>query len=227
MRNSSVDWEYDIYANGLQVNKYPFDSVVSLFNRRFARNIRSKIKVLEIGCGTGNNIAFLQEAGFCANGIDSSKTAIALGNQFLVDRDLEPCLSVGNPEDMPEFLDEMFDVVLDRGCLTQNSYASISQILEEALRVLKPSGSLFSFTLFGRNHPDFAHGVEVSRNTFDHFSQGYFKTVGLTSSFDEDSIKDLFSKFELELISRQCTFISETILTDETYTVIAKKGESR
>ena len=55
-------WENEIYKNKKQINKYPFDWVVSSTNRHIKK--KNKLVGLEIGCGVGNNIPFLLKYGF-------------------------------------------------------------------------------------------------------------------------------------------------------------------
>ena len=53
------NWEKLVYKKSLQINQYPFDWIVSsTFNRIKGFN---KKKVLELGCGTGNNLRFFIE----------------------------------------------------------------------------------------------------------------------------------------------------------------------
>jgi SAM-dependent methyltransferase len=226
MRESSVDWEKDIYGKGKQVNRYPYDEVVSLFLRTFSPELRSLTRVLELGCGTGNNIAFLLENGFLAEGLDYSTSAIELGNSLLAKQGLSPSLRVGNLAHL-DYESDYFDVVLDRGCITQNSYEEIEKILSQVYRVLKPSGLIASFTLFGLDHPDMLFGKVISRNCRDFFVDGYFKNVGLTSFFSFQDIFSLFGKFQIvEARKNTVTDFEERILS-QTYSVLGSKPKEK
>ena len=82
-------WDTGIYKNHAQVNRYPFDSVVSTVFRYFgSTKTRSDIKILELGCGTANNISFLAQEGFSAIGLDGSEHAIQLGRNLLKKKEL-------------------------------------------------------------------------------------------------------------------------------------------
>ena len=77
-------WQTDVYKKDLQINKYPFHQVVSKVLHYFGKEKdRSKINILELGCGTANNIYFLAQEGFNATGLDGSEHAIELGRTFL------------------------------------------------------------------------------------------------------------------------------------------------
>ena len=200
-RPSTVDWEVDIYARGQHLNKWPFTEVVSSIMRATSGSNRHDVLVLEIGCGAGNNVWFLASEGFRAHGIDMSTTAIEYARNRLRDMGLEEDLRVGDLGALP-WSNSQFDVVIDRGALTHNTHSHIATILEEVQRVLKPGGSLMSFTLFGMAHSERMYGEEVSHHTFDHFSDGYFRSVGLTSFFTRDDLKALFSRFNKTVIER-------------------------
>lgn len=225
LRISSKDWDKDIYQQGQQVNRYPFDALITYFLRSYKPEERRNLRILEIGCGTGNNVKFLLKEGFNAVGVDSSQTAVDLGNRFLADSGFGTFLFKSNLMEL-EFEDKSFDVVLDRGCLTQNSLYDIKEILDEAYRVLKLGGFVLSYTLFGSNHPEMILGQEVSRNSRDNFSDGYFASVGLTSFHDIQTIKECFNKFEILEIKKQAeyTIKVEQKLINETYSVVARKN---
>tara|TARA_B100001248_G_scaffold258954_1_gene244145 strand:- start:1416 stop:1679 length:264 start_codon:yes stop_codon:yes gene_type:complete len=79
-------WEDNIYSKNKQINKYPFDKIISYIFQNYGQidyEKRSEIKILEIGCGTGPNIIFLSENGFDTYGIDISPTAIKFANSQL------------------------------------------------------------------------------------------------------------------------------------------------
>jgi 2-polyprenyl-3-methyl-5-hydroxy-6-metoxy-1,4-benzoquinol methylase len=82
-RVSIVDWEKDIYAKGQQLNHWPYTNVVSDIIRLTKGKDRKKLKILEIGCGTGNNLWFAAELGMQVYGLDISETAIQYGKSRL------------------------------------------------------------------------------------------------------------------------------------------------
>ncbi|MBN2400140.1 MAG: methyltransferase domain-containing protein [Candidatus Aminicenantes bacterium] len=221
-RISTINWEKDIYAQGLQLNRWPFSDVVSVVMRAAVGKNHKEISVLEVGCGTGNNIWFLAEEGFNSYGIDISSSAIAHGKRHLAMRGVQAELRVGDISSLP-WGDGSFNFVLDRGALTQIDYAHIETVLSEVLRVLKPGGKMFCFTLLGMENPDRLLGSEVSKNTYDRFSGGRFSKVGLTSFFTVQDLHYLFKKFHKVEIHRHVEFNETGSILDETYTVTAEK----
>ena len=66
-----------IYSRKEQCNKYPFDNIVTILFRLLPllKGVE-KPKVLEIGCGVGNNLISAANEGYSVFGIDASKYAI-------------------------------------------------------------------------------------------------------------------------------------------------------
>ncbi len=221
-RVSSIDWEKDIYAKGLQLNHWPFSDVISAIIRATSGKKRDEISILEVGCGSGNNVWFFAEEGFKGHGIDMSPSAIEYGKRYLAMRGLNADLRVGDISSLP-WSDSSFDFVLDRGALTQNDYGHIEAILDEVSRVLKPGGKMFCFTLFGMHNPGRELGIEVSKNTYDRFSGGLFRKVGLTSFFTAPDLRHLFRKFSAVEIHRHVDHDEADRVLSEMYTVIAEK----
>ena len=56
-------WEDQIYSKGLQLNRYPFDSVVSTVLRA-KPSLPVPLTALDLGSGTGNHLKFFAENGF-------------------------------------------------------------------------------------------------------------------------------------------------------------------
>lgn len=222
MSSSTVDWERDIYQAGLQLNRWPFTEVVSVFSRR--RSVwagQGAPRVLEIGFGAGNNLWFLADAGFVVSGIEYSATAVADAHERLHGLGITADLRVGDLKELP-FSDEAFDFVLDRGALTHNLHSDVRAAAEEIHRVLVPGGELLSFTLFGEEHPDRRFGTEVAPGTSDHFTGGHFQTVGLTSFFTESTLRDMFAMFASVSVSRNRVDTS-SITVSENYSLAATK----
>lgn len=221
-RKSSVDWEDDIYAKGLQLNHWPFSDVISAIIRATMGRKRDEISILEVGCGSGNNIWFFAEEGFKGYGIDMSATAIEYGRRNLARRGLSADLRVGDISSLP-WAENSFDIVLDRGALTQNDYEHIEVALDEVTRVLKSGGKMFCFTLFGMNNPGRDLGIEVAKNTYDRFADGIFNKVGLTSFFTAPDLRNLFRRFSEVEIHRYVGYDEDDRVISEVYKVMAEK----
>lgn len=220
---SSVSWERDVYQQGQQLNRWPYSEVVSWFNRASPeRSTRESQTVLEIGFGAGNNLWFLADAGFKTYGLEISETAVKIAHQRLKDLSLQADLRVGDLSALP-YNNDSFDFILDRAALTQNPIEDICTAVEEIKRVLRPGGLFCSFDLFGMNHPDRKFGSEIGPNCFDHFSQGTFKNVGLTSFFTEEDLRTIFRPLEIIEIERQVTYGGENeFLLAESYNLTAR-----
>ena len=219
-RVSTVDWDRDVYAKGKQLNNWPYTELVSAIIREVGSRPRNDISVLEIGCGAGNNIWFLAEEGFKTAGIDISETAISYAKDRLNKREQIAELVVGDMLSLP-WPENTFDIVIDRGAFTQNSHDRIRGILDEVLRVLKPTGIHFGFTLNGMNHPDRLFGEEVAHHTYDNFTGGSFSHVGLTSFFTPEDIYGLFEKFHSTEIIRHLMLSVDGDILIEKYSVRA------
>jgi ubiquinone/menaquinone biosynthesis C-methylase UbiE len=166
--------------------------------------------VLEVGFGAGNNLWFLADAGFITHGIEMSATAARAAEDRLSEMSLNADLRIGDLKKLP-YENDTFDFILDRGALTQNSYVDIQSALDEFKRVLKPSGVIRAYTLFGMLHPDRQYGEQVvGLNSYDNFSQGYFQSVGFTSFFTEEDLRSLFRGFGVVEIERNLVYEGDT-----------------
>jgi ubiquinone/menaquinone biosynthesis C-methylase UbiE len=214
VRQSSVDWETDVYAKGQQLNRWPYSDVVSSFSVRRANwNQPQRPRVLEIGFGAGNNLWFLASAGFDVCGIDYSTSAAGYAEQRLSELGLEADLRVADLAQIP-FPDDYFDFVLDRAALTQVLHRHVALASDEIYRVLRRGGELLSFDLFGEAHPDKSFGTEVEPGSYDNFADGIFKRVGLTSFFSEDAIRRIFARFTINQVCRHASFEGDKVMSE-------------
>jgi len=195
-------WE-ERYRRGLLGAEYPFDIVVSFVFSRFQhQEDGSQKRVLDFGCGAGNHIQLLLDAGFDVYAVDTAETAIervralmkAKGNQWL-----ETHL-VRNIGQVLPFDSKMFDFVLDRSSLGQNRAEDIPAIVAEIHRVLKTGGVYFGVN-FSDHHPSVQYGRRLGGGDFADFSGGKFQGLGGRHFFSVSEIYDLFSKFEIEDIT--------------------------
>ena len=95
-------WEKEIYGQGRQLGRYPYDAVVSFVFRYAPRDReRSAVRILEIGCGAGNNLWFAAREGFSVTGIDGSATAIDYARKRFAEEGLSGDLRVGDFTALP------------------------------------------------------------------------------------------------------------------------------
>jgi ubiquinone/menaquinone biosynthesis C-methylase UbiE len=185
-------WEENIYNYDLQLNRYPFDGVVSYVYKNY-RNVlnRNNIKVMELGFGAGNNLWFMAREGFTVAGIEGSKTAVKFAKQRFRRNGLIGDLRVGDFSELP-WKGQSFDLIIDRGALTHNTYESIKITLKEVKRVLKKNGKLLSILLFSDLHPDRKYGHKIDKSTYDKIKKGPLKGLGRTHFASLNEIKELF-----------------------------------
>lgn len=182
-----AEWE-ETYSNNSFRNKneYPSDEVVSFLMQKFGKiRDKSKIKVLDLGCGWGNNLNFLKDKGFNYYGVDFSKSAINHCNKVHKNTF---CCSLHN---LP-FDNNSFDVVIDRMAIQHNEYEIIKEAFTEVRRVLRSSGILFSILIQEGNYN--------------------FGTTYITKLQLENLTKD-FSKVEIDFIKR--SYKNRTFFTTE------------
>jgi SAM-dependent methyltransferase len=151
-------WENEIYGKGQHLNRYPYDNIVSFIYRNYPRDkARSDIKILEIGCGAGNNCWFAAREGFDVTGIDGSSSAINFAKERFAAEGLAGNFIVGDFTQLP-FEDNQFDIVFDRGSIVCCNLEGGKKAISEANRVLK-TGGLFFFNPYSQQHTSFASGV--------------------------------------------------------------------
>jgi len=106
--------------------------------------------VLDVGCGPGANLVFLEREGHDAHGIDLSKVAIAQAAERLTDAGFAPRLTVGSVMKLP-FRDGSFDVVTEVEVLTY--VVGMDVAWAEIARVLRPAGRVISVAFGSRCDP--------------------------------------------------------------------------
>lgn len=184
-------WE-DVFKNQ-EWGKYPGEDLIRFIARNYYKKDRKNTKILEIGCGIGANIWYLAREGFCAYGIDGSKTAIERAKNRLQIENLEANLRLGDIINLP-YNDNFFDAVIDIECLYCNSKRDTEIILKEINRVLKKD-SLFYGRTFSSEMYMGSSQKEVGYLEYTDISDGPFAGKGFVRLIDEDDIKELYGKY--------------------------------
>jgi SAM-dependent methyltransferase len=153
LRRAGFDrrWDEQIYGLGAQLNRWPYDAVVSFLFRHAPRDrARRVVRVFELGCGAGNNLWAAAREGFAVSGIDASRIAIEAAARRLSEEGLSGDLRVAEFEALP-FADANFDLGIDRLALTCAPRSVALDAEGELRRVLAPGAKLYT-NLFSRAH---------------------------------------------------------------------------
>ncbi|NGP87131.1 class I SAM-dependent methyltransferase [Fodinibius halophilus] len=105
--------------------------------RKASLDLESK-EILEIGCGTGLNTAFLAEQAKNVTGVDISEEMLAKARQR-VSTGID--FTVADITEPWDFKDESFDLIV--GNLVLEHVKDLSHVFSEASRVLRTDGKLY------------------------------------------------------------------------------------
>ena len=193
-------WE-GIFANR-EWGKYPPECLIRFIARNFYNAPdRSKVRILELGLGTGANLWFCAREGFSVSGIEWSRTGVERFKKRLEAEGLTgqiEQLEVGDYlEKLDCFEDGGFDAVLDVASLCCNEYEKTQKIFQKAFKKLKIGGKFFSTAL--------GLGSLGSGEGFFEPKEGIYTGVGKLRFDDEASLKALYAAqgFEVRNFSTQ------------------------
>jgi len=124
-----------------QIDRYMNPPADTPYGLEYAFHLLGDVRgktVLDLGCGTGENVIPLIERGAHVIGMDISPDLIAIAQKFVRDANLEASLSVGDAYNtgLP---DESVDVVF---CMALIHHLDIKLVRDEMWRVLRKGGSI-------------------------------------------------------------------------------------
>ncbi len=217
MKTGQIDqaWEEKIYSQNAHINRYPYGELVPTFFQalKFLKNAsssRQETKVLEIGCGAGNNLWFFCREGFDVYGIDGSDSACAIAAEQLDKHGFSPTLKRADFGDLP-FEDQSFDIIVDRESTYCGTLEEIKTNWQEANRVLKPGGMVISF-IYRDDHPDCVRAnrdenfaTKIEKNSFTGFQSGSFKDTGIAHFSTREDLDEIFDFLDIKFINKHST----------------------
>ncbi|HBE77705.1 MAG TPA: class I SAM-dependent methyltransferase [Firmicutes bacterium] len=155
---------------------------------------RSKIKILELGCGPGGGPSwYIAREGFSYTGIDGSPTAIEKAKQRFAQEDLQGDFILGYFHQLP-WDAETFDCVIDVASLQQNSEADAAQVLKEVYRVIKTGGKHFS--LLSKSGCWGDDGIRIDQTTVKNVTEGPYADMGVTRFATKESLEKQYADFK-------------------------------
>jgi SAM-dependent methyltransferase len=214
------EWD-DVFASK-PWGKYPSEELIRFIAKNFysSRN-RKKIKILELGCGTGSNLWYLSREGFSIYGIDGSKIAVEKSVER-INREVPSwsgSIKIGDFSKKLAFDDETFDAIIDVQAISCNDLTSSLQIYKECKRVLKKDGLIFT-KMFS------SICLDSSTSLFIAPKDGIFSNMGkirFTSMKDAKTLMEVYETLSIESLTR-ARFHPNHELVEE-YIFIGKKND--
>lgn len=197
-----------LYSKRQAFLRYPADWIIR-FHNMYLRKYLPSGRMLDYGCGGGNNSIFFIEKGYETYGVDVAESARDLIRENLVSKHLDLDLInkfhtiPPNCKSLP-FADNYFDLVISNQVLYYlSSEEHIRAVCAEISRCLRPGGIVF-FTMMGpKNYYITHHAKQIyNRRIYDvsienqsHRLYGVRELIFLVR--DEDDLCDIFSEFQL------------------------------
>lgn len=198
------------YKESRGIAKYPFEAIVSIVMSQFGgvKN-KQKIRVLDYGCGGGNNLWFLVNEGFDVYALDISEEAFSTSKknllhfgQKIIDEDRWVLSKVG--DEIIDLPSNYFDAIIDRATLCQSSGEVTHKIVNEFHRMLNPGG-IYIGVNFTDEHQDIKYSKYLGNGDYGDFKLGIFKNEGTRHFFNLTELISLFSEYHIEFIKKMTT----------------------
>jgi ubiquinone/menaquinone biosynthesis C-methylase UbiE len=220
-------WD-ESYKRGDNFVFYPHEEVIRFVSKYIKKRvgldkyitIREMNKCLDLGCGIGRHVIYLNDMKFDANGIDLSKDAICfaknwvkkLGKNELIDK-----LTVGSITEMP-YDDKYFDFVVSHGVLDSMPFDIAKMAIKETHRTMKDSG-LFYFDVISGDDNEHYREYNAEEIVSSEHEQGTIQSYYNWQKINE-LLQNIFVIKEAALIKRD-SVISKS--TNSRFHVIVEK----
>jgi len=166
--------------------------LVMKFVKKYGEEIQGKI--LDLGCGTGINLAYLSEQGFKTYGLDISTTAISR----VKERKLHINLKIGSFHNLP-YENETFNAIICLRVLQHTDWNGAEKAFSELNRVLKKNGLILLSVRSTKMRIQAGKRIQDYGLTF--ISEAGKKKGIILHQYSRKEIEELALKNSLEIIS--------------------------
>ena len=140
-------------------------------------------KLLDLGCGQGQDALFFAENGYNITALDYSEQALASFNHSKIKK------VIGDMRDLSVFPDNSFDIVYSSFSMHFFRIGELQKIFKEIHRILKPSGFLM-FIAKNKKDKYYGKGERIDGETFAY--EGILRYF-----FTEQILKQLLTQFTI------------------------------
>ncbi|MBU0496501.1 MAG: class I SAM-dependent methyltransferase [Candidatus Thermoplasmatota archaeon] len=133
--------------------RYPNESIIRFLATHFFHlnaEQRKRVKILEVGCGSGANLWMVGKEGFSAYGIDIASTGLELCREMMKKWGVNADVRLGNMKKI-DFDDNYFDLIFDIVSMQHMDLEDHLKSYVEIFRCLKKDGLFFQWHLGDRS----------------------------------------------------------------------------
>ena len=190
--NIKLKNKFNVLYKDYKRSNIKYDKWLELFDNEL---IECNTPIIDLGCGSGNNVLYLIEKGKEIIPCDYSENAIESIKVNFPEIKKIKCFDM--IDGLP-FVDNYTDIIISDLSLHYFSKATTMYIIDEIKRVLKPNGIL----LIRVNHiNDFNNGTKKIKEIEKHYYEtedGRFKRF-----FDRNDIVDFFKNWDIQYINEE------------------------
>jgi len=214
---------WDKTFGGREYARYPHEEVIRFVARHFYKAPdRSKVKLLDLGCGPGADLWYMAREGFDVAAYDGSEVGLQRAKGRLDEEGKKGDLRHGSFEQIP-WADATFDGVVDVRAIQCNSFATAKKIVAEVHRVLKPGGWFYSSILSNATYA-VGKGREVEPNGFTDITEGPLAGLGFNLLLSRVQVDDLYRIFPVVRLERHSITVGQMTWTLDAWNVEAQKA---
>ena len=168
--NDKINWN-NFYSDLIKGNypKYPNETILKLFFGNYLKNkpkINDKMKLLDVGCGFGQNFSPFLEKNMECYGVEVSQDICNKTNQIYKSKGYNVNVKKGHNRKIP-FDDNFFDYVISFNAIHyESSEANMKKAIKEHSRVLKKGGRLFIITV-GPKHTIYKRAKSLGNHIYE------------------------------------------------------------
>lgn len=211
------------YRSGHQ-ERYPWDSVVSFLFRHGPRDrVRSSVRVLEVGFGTGNNLWCAAREGFDVAGVEFSAAAVEVAQQRFTQDALVGDLRIGSFVQLP-FPDAHADLAIDRAAISCAGSDDARRAVQELRRVVRPGGRILS-CVYATGSTSAASGTEGADGRRYDITQGTLTGVGPLRFYSESDVRALYDAWHILSLARheRTEYVGECVVHAEWHVIAERR----
>jgi len=204
MSDQGKNWT-NFHLNKVEGNYpiWPIESMVKVLFGDYLSNgklvFNNKTKVLDVGCGFGNNLMPFLVRGCECHGVEISDEICKLTKDIISERGFNDVpIATGHNRSLP-FKKNKFDLLLSNGVIHyESNKINYLSALEEYSRVLKPGGGLFLMTtgpkhdLYQKAKPLGSHQFEIQNYDFRDGNRFFFVS-------EQKYLKNLLEKYFIDV----------------------------